>query len=369
MVPPVSSEYSKAGIDYDILDESKRAAIHNAAATSALIGAHGGRVVEESRGASAFVLELGGQHLAFVVEGLGTKSIIARQWLEQTGEDRFADVAIDGVAAIVNDVASVGALPVVVNAYFATGSSEWHARGGSAVSLIEGWRSGCERAGAVWGGGESPALPGLVSPDDVEIAGSSIGTIPPEWGPLLGDDLASGQAIVLVDSSGLHANGATLARTVATRLPDGLRTEMPDGAAFGAALLEPSLIYVPLVAELRARGIKPSYLAHVTGHGLRKLMRAPAELVYVIEQLPPVPPVLAFLAEEAGMSERNAYGTFNMGAGWAVYVDRDDAQRVVDAAAAVGMSARVAGHVEDGERAVELVEKDITYRSDELELG
>ena len=102
---------------------------------------------------------------------------------------------------------------------------------------------------------------------------------------------------------------------------------------------------------------------------LRKLMRASADLVYVIEELPPVPPVLAFLAEEAGMSERDAYGTFNMGAGWAVYAEPDDAGRVVEAAAACGMTARVAGRVEEGERAVELVEKGITYRGDELELG
>jgi phosphoribosylformylglycinamidine cyclo-ligase len=364
------SEYKRAGIDYDVLDESKRAAIRNAQATSPLLAAHhGGRVIEESRGASAFVLELGGQQLAFVVEGLGTKSILARHWLEQTGEDRFADVGIDGVAAIVNDVASVGALPAVVNAYFATGGSDWHAGNTSILSLLEGWRAGCEQAQAVWGGGESPALPDLVSPKDVEIAGSSIGTIPPEWGPLLGDDLRAGQAIVLVDSSGLHANGATLARSVAAKLPDGLRTTMPDGTAFGDALLTASVIYVPLVAELRRRGIKPSYLAHITGHGLRKLMRAPADLVYVIDDLPPVPPVLEFLADQAGMSARDAYGTFNMGAGWAVYVEPDDAERVVEAADAVGMTARVAGHVEEGDRAVELVEKDIAYRSDELELG
>src|SRR4051812_5863910 len=223
----MSSEYSKASIDYDVLDESKRAAIQNAQATSGLMAAHGGRVIEESRGASAFVFELGGQQLAFVVEGLGTKSILARQWLEQTGEDRFADVGIDGVAAIVNDVASVGALPVVVNAYFATGSSEWHAHGGSALSLIDGWRAGCDRAQAVWGGGESPALPDLLSPKDVQIAGSAVGTVPPEWGPLLGADLRSGQAIVLVDSSGLHANGATLARSVATKLPTACAPRCP----------------------------------------------------------------------------------------------------------------------------------------------
>jgi phosphoribosylformylglycinamidine cyclo-ligase len=365
-----SSEYSKAGIDYDVLDESKRAAIRNAEATSHLLAAHhGGRVIEESRGASAFVLELNGQQLAFVVEGLGTKSILARQWLEQTGEDRYADVAIDGVAAIVNDVASVGALPVVVNAYFATGASDWHAKSATVTSLLEGWRRGCELAQATWGGGESPALPDLVSAQDVEIAGSAIGTIPPEWGPLLGEDLAPGQRIVLIDSSGLHANGATLARSVAKKLGDGLRTPMPDGTAFGDALLAPSVIYVPLVAELRSRGIRPSYLAHVTGHGLRKLMRAPAELTYVIDALPPVPPVLEFLAAQAGMSERDAYGTFNMGAGWAVYVEPDQAEAVVEAAAACGMTARIAGHVEAGDRAVELPTKGIAYRGDELELG
>src|SRR3954467_287593 len=361
----MSSEYTKAGIDYDVLDESKRSAIRNAEATSSLIGLHGGRVIEESRGASAFVLELGGQQLAFVVEGLGTKSILARHWLEQTGEGRFADVGVDGVAAIVNDVASVGALPVVVNAYFATGSSEWHAHGGSALSLIAGWRAGCDRAQAVWGGGESPALPDLLSPKDVEIAGSAVGTVPPEWGPLLGDDLRAGQAIVLVDSSGLHANGATLARSVAAKLPDGLRTPMPDGNAFGDALLTPSVIYVPLVAELRNRGIRPSYLAHITGHGLRKLMRAPAALVYVIDALPPVPPVLEFLADQAGMSERDAYGTFNMGAGWAVYADADKAGAVVGAAAARGMNARVAGHIEEGDRAVELTGPGISYSGTE----
>jgi phosphoribosylformylglycinamidine cyclo-ligase len=370
MVPlAMSSEYGKVGIDYDILDESKRAAIRNAEATSPLIAAHGGRVIEQSRGASAFVLEIGGQQLAFVVEGLGTKSILSRQWLEQTGEDRFAEVGVDAVAAIVNDVASVGALPFVVNAYFATGASGWHAGGTAIQSLMEGWRRGCETAQAVWGGGESPALPDLVSPTDVEIAGASIGTVPPEWGPLLGDDLRAGQAIVLVDSSGLHANGATLARSVASKLPDGLSTTMPDGTAFGAALLEPSIIYVPLVAELRRRGIRPSYLAHVTGHGLRKLMRAPVDLVYVVEDLPPVPPVLEFLAAQAGMSERDAYGTFNMGAGWAVYVDAARAQDVVEAAAACGMAARVAGRLEEGDRAVELTGLGISYSGSELEMG
>jgi phosphoribosylformylglycinamidine cyclo-ligase len=190
-------KYDTVGVDYEILDGSKRAALTAAAATSALIEQHDGRVLEDSRGASAFVLELGGQQLAFVVEGLGTKSILARNWLEASGEDRFADIGIDAVGAIVNDICSVGALPVVVNAYFATGRSGWHENGTALDSLLRGWRDGCEQAGAVWGGGESPALPGLLSDTDVEVAGAAIGSMPTGWDAVLGEDLRAGDAIVL----------------------------------------------------------------------------------------------------------------------------------------------------------------------------
>lgn len=363
------SEYGRLGIDYDLLDASKRDAIGFAQSTSHLLEQHGARAVEASRGASAFVLELAGQHLAFVVEGLGTKSIIARRWLQNSGEDRFADIGIDAVGAIVNDVCSVGALPLVINAYFATGRSDWHAGSSGLQSLLAGWRRGCELSQAAWGGGESPALPGLVSPDEVELAGSAIGLVPAEWGPVLGDELRDGDAIVLVDSAGLHANGASLARSVADGLPEGLLSAMPSGRRFGEALLDPSVIYVPLVAELRRRAIRPSYLSHITGHGMRKLMRAPVDLTYVIDELPPVPEVLEFLVEHAGIDGREAYATFNMGAGFAVYVAAEHAQAVVEAAAACGMGAIVGGRVQAGARAVELAGLGITYSGDELELG
>lgn len=363
------SEYGKLGIDYDVLDASKRDAIAFAQSTSHLLAAHGASAVEASRGASAFVLELAGQHLAFVVEGLGTKSMIARRWLEDAGEDRFADIGVDAVAAIVNDVCSVGALPLVVNAYFATGRSDWHEGSTALQSLLAGWHRGCELSQAAWGGGESPALPGLVSPQEIELAGSAIGLVPAEWGPVLGDELRDGDAIVLVDSAGLHANGATLARSVADELPDGLLSAMPSGRRFGDALLDASVIYVPLVAELRRRSIRPSYLSHITGHGMRKLMRASVELTYVVDELPPVPEVLSFLVEHAGIDEREAYGTFNMGAGYAVYVAAAQAAGVVEAAAACGMRAIVGGSVQAGPRAVEIAALGFAYAGDELALG
>ena len=180
------------------------------------------------------MFELGGQTLAFVVEGLGTKSMIARAVLEQTGVNRFADVAYDTVAAIVNDLCCVGALPLVVNAYFATGVLGVVRPSASArEALVEGWRRACADAGCTWGGGESPSLPGLLSEDEIELAGAAVGAVPQGRSAILGERLAPGDEIVLVSSSGLHANGASLARLLADRLRDGYATRLPGGAGFG----------------------------------------------------------------------------------------------------------------------------------------
>ena len=92
------------------------------------------------------MFELGEQAFAFVVEGLGTKSVIARQVLEEQGLNRFAEVAYDTVAAILNDLCCVGALPLVVNAYFATGASDWYGEPERAAALMEGWRRACADA-------------------------------------------------------------------------------------------------------------------------------------------------------------------------------------------------------------------------------
>ena len=156
-------EYRRSGVDYDVLDDVKREAIALAAATAPLLAASSGAEVSESRGSSAYVFEVNGTTLALVVEGLGTKSIIASDYLEATGVSRFADIAQDAVAAIVNDVISVGANPLVVTAYFATGDAAWYGQRDRSLDLLNGWRKACEEAGAVWGGGESPALPGIVT--------------------------------------------------------------------------------------------------------------------------------------------------------------------------------------------------------------
>jgi phosphoribosylformylglycinamidine cyclo-ligase len=363
------ASYREAGVDYDALDAGKRLAMAKALSTSSLLAARGGRALDASRGEPAFVFELGGQTLAFVVEGLGTKSIVARQVLEEQGIDHFAAVAYDTVAAILNDLCCVGALPLVVNAYFATGASEWYLRQERAASLLEGWHQACADAGCVWGGGESPSLPGMLSEQDIELAGAAVGSVPAGRAAILGERLGAGDEIVLVASSGLHANGASLARLVAGRLPDGYATELSSGATLGEALLAPSLMYVGLIAAVLEAEIEVTYLSHVTGHGLLKLMRPTRELSYRVERLPEVPPVLSFLVEQAHMDARAAYSTFNMGSGFALYCRPGQGERIVALAASLGLDAIVGGRVEEGPRQVLLEPVGVRFTGEQLELS
>jgi phosphoribosylformylglycinamidine cyclo-ligase len=361
--------YRSAGIDYAVLDAGKRLAIDSALATSSLLAARGGRALDDSRGEPAFVFELAGQTLALVLEGLGTKSIIARIVAEQQGVNCFRAVAIDAVAAIVNDLCCVGARPLVLNAYFATGTPAWFANHEWHAELIAGWAAACTEAGCVWGGGESPSLPELVAAADIELAGSAVGSIPAGGSAILGQDLHPGDEIVLVASNGLHANGSSLARMVARELHSGFATRLPGGESLGEALLAPSLIYSVLVERLLDAGVPLTYLSHVTGHGFLKLMRPPRELTYRIAALPPVPEVLSFLAHRSRMSDRAAYSTLNMGCGFAIYCAAGSGAAVVQLAQGMGLQAIVGGQVEEGPRRVLIDPLGIEFAGEELRLG
>jgi phosphoribosylformylglycinamidine cyclo-ligase len=363
------SAYASAGVDYETLDAGKRLALTAALGTSAALAAHGGKALDVSRGEPAFVFELGDRTLAFVMEGLGTKAVASRQVAEQLGLNRFDAVAYDTVAAIVNDLICVGALPLVVNAYFATGSSDWYRKSEWHAALVEGWSRACADAGATWGGGESPSLPGLVNSEDIELAGSAVGAMPEGRRPVLGQDLSPGDEIVMVASSGLHANGASLARLIADRLPDGYATPLPSGRAYGDALLDPSILYAKLVGALAEADVPVSYYSHVTGHGLLKLMRPSRDLTYRITALPPVPEVLAFLAEQSEMDAHAAYSTLNMGSGFAVYTGAGTGKQVVEIAESLGHEALVAGRVEDGPRQVIVEPIGVVYADAELDLA
>jgi phosphoribosylformylglycinamidine cyclo-ligase len=360
-------EYRLSGVDYEVLDEVKREAIALASATAPLLEAAGAEV-SKSRGSSAYVFELNGITLALVVEGLGTKSIIAADYLDATGVSRFADIARDAVAAIVNDVISVGANALVVTAYFATGDASWYGNRERSLDLLNGWRAACEEAGAVWGGGESPALPGIITPGAIELAGSAIGIVPSGRRPMFGDNIASGDKILLLPSTGLHANGASLARRLLSQLPDGLLTELPSGRQLGDALLDPTRIYASFVRELLASSVVPKFLNGITGHGFLKIMRADVAARYEITAVPEVPEVLEFLISKLGMPPSEAYSTLNMGAGYVVIVSPEDADETVQVARKTGHDVLVAGEVVEGQRALAIPSLGIEYRDDDFRL-
>jgi len=364
----VSDRYAQAGVDYNLLDSFKRQALAAAGATLPALQARGGEPVAGWSGAPAFVFRYANRYLACVVEGLGTKSLIASACERRLGPSVWRSVATDALAAIVGDICAVGALPLAVNAYFASASSDLLA-GERGKALVEGWRAGCELAGCAWGGGESPALGGLIVAGGVELAGAAIGAVPAGRTPILGAELSPGDEIVLIASSGLHANGASLARALAAQLPQGYDTPLPSGRTFGSALLEPSLIYAPLLERLLAEGPRPTYLAHITGHGLLKLMRPERPLTYRIAVLPEVPEVLDFIVSSAGLAPAEAYRTLNMGAGFAVYVRPGAGEAVVAVAGELGFRALVAGTVEEGERKLVLEPLQVTYSGEQLSLS
>jgi phosphoribosylformylglycinamidine cyclo-ligase len=125
-------------------------------------------------------------------------------------------------------------------------------------------------------------------------------------------------------------------------------------------------LYSPLTEALAAVGIVPHYCANITGHGWRKLMRHAGHFTYRIRTLPPVPPVLDFVQRQAGIDAREAYGTLNMGAGFALFVRSADAARTIDIAAAAGLRAWNAGVVEDGARQVMIEPLGLTFSADDL---
>ncbi|MFM2118957.1 MAG: hypothetical protein RL722_425 [Pseudomonadota bacterium] len=365
---PAPLTYDQAGVVYDLIDPLKVSAQRAAAATAAHLTGHGFAEVAGSRGESAYVVDVGPFYLASIVECLGTKTLVADEMATLTGKSWFAGIAQDTIAMAVNDLITVGATPLVVQAYWAAGGSDWFGDADRAQSLVAGWKAACDHCGVSWGGGETPALAGIVEAGRIDLAASCTGLVNPKQRLSLGEKLGPGDAIVLLASSGIHANGLSLARKLVERLPQGYLTEIAPGLSYGAALLAPTVLYSPVTEALWRAGITPHYSANVTGHGWRKLMRHPAELSYHITAVPPVPAVLGFIQQQAGQDNREAYGTLNMGAGFALYVAAEDAQKTVEISRSLGVDAWVAGRIEAGPRQVVIEPLDIVFGQDELQL-
>jgi phosphoribosylformylglycinamidine cyclo-ligase len=363
--------YESSGVRYDQLDAFKRACQQAARATASALADHGYAEPATTRGESAYLIEAADHYLAHVEEGLGTKNLVADAVYAATGKCFYREIAIDTVATIVNDLATCGALPISVAMHAAVGDSGWFADSTRMNALVVGWAEGCQQAGAVWGGGETPTLKGIVAPETIVLAGSAVGKIAPKSLRVTGD-VRDGDAIIFLASSGVQTNGLSLCRLIASRLPQGYQTPLGRGdpRTYGEALLAPSVIYVAFVRECQRRGLRLNYLAHVTGHGWRKLMRLDEPFVYEITAPRPPGALFDFLAEAGPITTREMYATFNQGVGFAAYVAPETAPAVLAAAQAAGYDAWLAGRVKkDGARkAVIIPSLGLTYEGDTLQV-
>lgn len=278
--------------------------------------------------------------LATSTDGVGTKVAIA------SAMDRHTTIGRDLVAMVVDDLVVCGAEPLFLTDYIACGRVVPE----RIAAIVSGVADGCAEAGCALVGGETAEHPGLLGPDEYDIAGAGTGVV--EADELLGPErVAAGDAIVAMASSGLHSNGYSLARKVllADTGWDLDRNVAELGRALGDELLEPTRIYardcLALIAEL---GLEVHAFSHITGGGVAaNIARVmPADRTAVIDRSTWTPPaVMTLIGDLGGLTRTDLEHTFNMGLGMVAMVSAAAADRAVATLAERGVPAWVAGHV------------------------
>src|SRR5260221_8900450 len=274
--------YSQVGDNYETKDPVKMLIQNAAKKTGKNLVKNGFKEISDTRGESAFVWKQGNSYMASVIEGLGTKNLIADDMYRITGKSYYDVIAHDTVATIINDLVTVGATPLVVHAYWAIEDNSWLHDGKRMKDFVTGWAKACTIAGASWGGGETATMKQVLLPGVAELAGSAIGIINAKNRLITDKNLRVGDKIILIKSNGVNANGISLTRAIAKKLPNGYATKLSKEKTYGDSLLRKSNIYAKVVKDTLDAGISIHYISNITGHGLRKIMRAKKEVTYRI---------------------------------------------------------------------------------------
>ncbi|WP_027135535.1 phosphoribosylformylglycinamidine cyclo-ligase [Geminicoccus roseus] len=319
---PAGGRYAEAGVDIDAGNELVRRidGLTRATARPGATGALGGF------GALFDLKEAGYRDplLVSATDGVGTKILLAAK----TG--RIEAIGIDLVAMCVNDLVVQGAEPLFFLDYFATGKLD----AASAAKIVAGIAEGCRQAGCALTGGETAEMPQMYAPGHFDLAGFAVGAV--ERGALLPrPDVAEGDVLLGLASSGVHSNGFSLVRLVIDEAKAELDAPAPfaPGQSLAEALLTPTRIYVKSCLEaIRAGGVKA--LAHITGGGLEEnLPRVlPEGAAAVIDTRAwELPPVFRWLAEAGRLPQADLRRTFNAGIGMVLVVEpgRADALEAV----------------------------------------
>ena len=281
--------------------------------------------------------------IAMCTDGVGSKTVIASDL------DRYDTIGFDCMAMNVNDLICVGARPIAMVDYLGV-----HTLDPARVEqILQGLGAAAKEAGVAVPGGELAQLPDVIGSDGkgpgdppaFDLVGTSIGTLPPNQ-LMLGDELAVGDVLIGLRSSGLHSNGFTLARRVIKEAGMSYNDVLPElGCSLGEELLRPTEIYVRAVLGMWNEGVKSTAAAHITGDGLLNLCRLNSKVGFTLDNLPEPQPIFGVIQKAGNVSAAEMYRVFNMGIGFVIAARESDEASALDSLRAHGHDAERIGTV------------------------
>ena len=280
-------------------------------------------------------------------DGCGTKVKLAMIL------DKHDTIGIDAVAMCVNDIACAGGEPLFFLDYIACGKNYPE----KIASIVKGVAEGCLQSDAALIGGETAEHPGLMPEDEYDLAGFAVGVCDKK-DMITGENLAAGDVLIGMASTGVHSNGFSLVRKVFDMTKDSLNTYYDElGATLGETLLAPTRIYVKALRAIKDAGVTVKACSHITGGGFyENIPRMLKDNTVAVVQKDSyiVPPIFDLMAKKGNIDEQMMYNTFNMGIGMVLAVDPEDVDAAMKAIRSTGDTPYVIGHIENGEKGVQL---------------
>ena len=340
--PTHSLSYKDAGVDIDAgnaLIERIKGVAKRTRRPEVMAGLGGfGALFELPKGYDEPVLVSG-------TDGVGTKLKLALEL------NRHDHIGIDLVAMCVNDLIVSGAEPLFFLDYYATGKLDIDI----ATRVVTGIGEGCELAGASLVGGETAEMPGMYEGEDYDLAGFCVGIV--EKKKIIdGTQVAAGNVLIGLPSSGPHSNGYSLIRKIIEVSKADLHQDIGE-TSLGDALMQPTRIYVKALLDL-FKQVNVKALSHITGGGLlENIPRVlPADSVAVIDTDSwQQPAVFKWLKSKGNVTDTEMYRTFNCGVGMVIVVDAEDQAKTLAALTKAGESPWVIGHIKQNDGSQEAV--------------
>lgn len=267
--------------------------------------------------------------------------------------DKHDTIGIDCVAMCVNDIACAGGEPLFFLDYIACGKNYPE----KIATIVSGVAEGCKQAGCALIGGETAEHPGLMPEDEYDLAGFSVGIVD-EKDIITGKDLAAGDVLIGMASSGVHSNGFSLVRKIFRMDAETLNTYFDElGTTLGEALLAPTRIYVKALHSIREAGVTVKACSHITGGGFYEnvpRMLPEGKHAVIKKDSYEVPAIFKMMAREGNVAEQMMYNTYNMGIGMVLAVNPADVDKTMAAIKEAGDTPYIIGEIGDGEKGVTL---------------